>query len=67
MQTSNLESLEKLKNQTFPLNDALDTQINFLPLISSIDDFIDSKPSSFYQLPDKWLKFIENEGDDVIR
>jgi len=37
----------------------------------SIDDFIDSKPSSFYssgirQLPYKWLKVIENDGDYFI-
>jgi len=63
MQTSDLGSFEKLKNETFPLNDVLAVQINFL--LSSIDDFIDS---SFYrnQLSDKRLKVIENEGDDLI-
>jgi len=37
----------------------------FLALISSIDDLVDSKPSSFYRarLTDKWLKVIENNGD----
>lgn len=34
-------------------------------------DFINSKPSSFYrneirQLPDRWLKVIENDGDYFI-
>jgi len=41
----------------------LDAQINFLLLVSSINDFMDSKLQSLQcsQLPDKYLEIIEDD------